>query len=216
MLFRSPDIGHSHLAAIVAAFAARHPKVRVELVLTGRVADLVAEGIDFAVRAGNQKDSSLIARRIAQPALVLAASPAYLERRGTPQSPDELANHDFVLFRPERGRNRWPLFGPDGERTLTVTGPVGVDDMAFVHQMVLHGTGIGMLPHQLLLAGDAKSAPVGQLVRVLPAWRGPAAPLSLVYPPARHVPQRVLLLREMVFERLKKVFDACGAAASRP
>lgn len=196
-----PDLAFDYLTEPLAKFAKQYPKVAVELVLTVRRVDLVAEGVDFALRAGTLRDSSLIARRIVVTPLVPMAAQSYVARRGLPRQPEELARHDCILFRPENGRNRWTLIGPHGERTVSVTGPLAADDMRFVRELTLTGIGIGLIPMSTL----AKPSQKKRLVRVLPEWCGPGGSLYLVYPAARHVPQRVMLLREHLFEHLRAV-----------
>jgi DNA-binding transcriptional LysR family regulator len=170
----------------------------VDALLTGRVVDLVAEGVDFALRAGVIRDSSLVARKLGRPDIALFATPAYLARKGTPKKVAELASHDCVLFRGERGRAKWAMVGPDGEETVEVGGPVGGDDFSFVQRIVLEGVGIGLLPS--FLCSDAVAA--GALVRLLPKLVGRGAPFHLVYPSARYLPARAAAFRDFVLAAL--------------
>lgn len=197
------DLGVWALAPIVARFIRKHPKIRVEISLTGRVVDLVAEGFDLAVRAGPLRDSSLIARRIGELHSVPYASPKYLARRGEPKEPSELAQHDCVLFRSTSGKSTWELSRPDApSASVDVTGPVATDDMSFVRKAVLAGSGIGLLPTFLC----ARAEDTGRLVRVLPEWElHGGAVLHLAYPSARFVPQRVVVLREYFLRELGKI-----------
>jgi DNA-binding transcriptional LysR family regulator len=192
------DAGVWLVAPVIARFVAMHPAVHVDALLTGRVVDLVAEGVDFALRAGTIRDSSLVARKLGRPDITLYATPAYLARKGTPRRPEDLATHDCVLFRGERGRARWELIGPEGEKTVQVTGPVGGDDFTFVQRIVLGGVGIGLLPS--FLCTDAVAA--GGLVRVLPQYVGKGAPFHLVYPSARYLPARAVAFRDFVLAAL--------------
>jgi DNA-binding transcriptional LysR family regulator len=198
-----PDLAYDYLTEPIASFCRRYPKIRVELLLTARIVDLVAEGVDFALRAGGLRDSSLVARRITTSRQVMFATRGYLARRGVPREPEDLEQHDCVLFRPENGKNKWTLRGPRGERTVTVTGPVAADDVRFVGQLTASGLGIGRVP--TLICPDH---PDRDLVRVLPEWDSAGGALSLVHAPTRHVPQRVQLLREHLFEELKKALPS--------
>jgi DNA-binding transcriptional LysR family regulator len=192
------DAGVWLLAPLVARFVADHPAVHIELALTGRMVDLVAEGFDFALRAGQLADSRLVARRLRAAALGLYASPAYLKQRGTPAKVAELVDHDCVMFRSERGRARWTLAGPDGPETLDVRGPIGADDFTFLQRMVAAGAGIGLLPGFLCQAGVEH----GDLVRVLPAYALAAADFHLVYPSARYLPHRAAVFRDFLVDEL--------------
>jgi len=194
------DAGVWLLAPAIAAFTERHPHVYVEVVLTGRSVDLIAEGFDLAVRAGPIKDTSLIARKLGSVDSGLYAGRGYVERHGVPCSAAELAHHPAVLYRPSRGRSLLNLVGPNGEEHVELQGPIAVDDFSFVRRAIVEGAGIGRLPF-FLAAGDTKQ---GILVRVLPAHRIPGRPLHLVYASARHTPRRVVALREFLVERINR------------
>ncbi|MDB4933414.1 MAG: Transcriptional regulator, LysR family [Labilithrix sp.] len=199
------DLGVWSLAPIVARFVRKNPKIRVELSLTGRVVDLVGEGFDLAVRAGPLRDSSLIARRVGALESVAYASPKYIERRGRPEEPSDVAAHDCVVFRPTNGKASWDLTRADGTKAVVeVTGPIATDDMSFVRKAVLAGAGIGVLPTFLC----ARAEQAGRLVRVLPGWALNGAVLHVAYPSARFVPQRVVVLREYLFDELGKIGKA--------
>ncbi|MCU0685624.1 MAG: LysR family transcriptional regulator [Polyangiaceae bacterium] len=133
------DAGDRLLGPALARFLRRHPRVQVELVLTGRIVDLVAEGFDLALRAGHLRDGSLIARKVGDTAGGVFASPRYLSRHGEPARLDDLAAHRCVLFRPTRGRSVWTLKGPAGEEHVEVRGPLGADDLSFVRRALLGG-----------------------------------------------------------------------------
>src|SRR5208283_5545877 len=118
------DVGVNMVAGLVARFVRQNPDIQVEMVLTGRVLNLVEEGVDLAVRAGKLDDSSLVARRVGMVEARLLAAPGYLRRRGTPKRVADLASHDCVLFRARRGRATLELTGPHGVETVDVQGRV--------------------------------------------------------------------------------------------
>jgi DNA-binding transcriptional LysR family regulator len=198
-----PDLGSEYLAPLIARFTRRHPRIEIELCLSTRFVDLVAEGFDFALRGGVLQDSSLVARRIATTPLVAIASSRYLAKHGTPREPEDLCAHECILFGAEQGRARWTLVGPSGERTVSVTGRVRTDDLAFVRALTLQGAGIALLP----LVGAKPAITRGPLVRLLPGWHGPAGALYLLSPSARHVRQAVQLLREYLYVELKRALS---------
>lgn len=210
------DFGVWALASILARFVRKHPGIHVDLVLTGRVVDLVGEGIDLAVRAGKLRDSSLIAKRVGDLRSVLYASPKYLARRGTPKALADLANHDCVLFRSSNGKSTWELArGGDHVEEIQVSGPLSADDLSFVRKATISGGGIGLLPE--FLCGRAEES--GHLVRILPDWQLSGAILHIAYPSARFVPQRVVVLREYLAKALGKMSKVCdqkrGALAKK-
>ena len=200
------DFGAHVLAQLAARFTRRTPGITLEFLLTGRLVNLVDEGVDLAVRAGALRDSSLISRRVNRVEPWLFASPGYLDARGTPTAVEQLAEHDCVLFRPRRGHVEWRLSGPGGTTRVTVGGPVAGDDFTFLREAVLGGAGVGLLPALHCEQDLAR----GRLVRLLSPYTGPAAPLHVVWPAARHVPKRVVLVREGLVKALEAIQPAPG------
>jgi DNA-binding transcriptional LysR family regulator len=199
------DLVEPFVADAVARYVARYPGVRVEVELTSRVVDLVREGFDIAVRAGNLEDSSLTARKVADMDLELFASPAYLARRGEPKSAAELPAHDLVLFRPRDGRTVWKLEGPDGAVSIDARGRIAGGDFNFILAAIRSGGGIGLLPSVVALYHAHSNG----IVRVLPKYKSSAGgALHLVYPSTRHVPAKVTAFRDVVFEGCKSAANA--------
>ena len=188
------------LADVFAAFARAHPKIRVELVVTGRRVNLIEENIDLALRAGPLDDSTLVARKLAVAELGLYAAPSYLERRGHPRTFAALATHDGVLHKAATGLHPWRLTGPRGVERVAVTGPIVADDLGSVRQLAIAGVGIALMPNTVV-RGDVER---GALVRVLPAYALRGAPFHLVSVPLRHVPVRVKLLRDFLLREIPK------------
>jgi DNA-binding transcriptional LysR family regulator len=191
------DAGVWLLEPLISRFVKKHPEVQFDVVLTGRVVDMVDEGFDLALRAGPLRDGSLIARKLNAGGTALYASPKYLARKGTPKAVAELAQHDCVVFRPSRGRATWKLHGPQGVESIDVAGVVGADDFSFIRGALLSGTGVGMLPG-FLCPGEGPT----RLVRVLPEHAFATGPLHLVYPSARYLPHRVTVFRDALLRAL--------------
>lgn len=192
------DLGVALLAPLSARFLQRYPGVHLDVVLTGRVVDLVEEGFDLALRIGPLRDGAIIARKIGPVESSLLASPRYLARAGVPTSLGDLAAHRAILFRATGGRAAWTLKGPSGLETVVVKGPIAVDELGFVRRAVQAGIGIGLLPAFLCRREIEK----GRLVRVLPGYVEPGNVLHLVYPSARYLPHRVAVLRDFLVEAL--------------
>jgi DNA-binding transcriptional LysR family regulator len=190
------DAGVWLLASMIAEFSKLYPNVRVELSLSARVIDLVSEGYDLAVRAGVIRDTSLVARAIRPIPMILLASQNYLQKHGTPKCPQDLAQHQCVLFREFGGRAIWRLEGPNGLEPTAVTGAIIADDFSFLRALATQGAGIALLPSFVLSAKDPT------LVRVLPKYSVQSAPLHLVYPPNKYVPRRVVILRDFLLSKL--------------
>ncbi len=203
------DLGTAFLADVIVEFTARYPAVSIDVVLSNRTLNLVEEGFDLAVRAGNAPSaSSMIARKVTTLEQQLFAAPAYAERHGLPQRLTELAKHSLVLFRPKGGVAQWKLWGPDGVQSVEARGRVGCDDFNFVRSAVLAGGGIGLMP-RIIVAQDLAA---GRLVRVLPRYESRGAALYLPYPSARQLPARVSAFRDFLTAQCSKHWTP-GAAA---
>lgn len=201
-------------ANLLAEFLTRYPKVQIDVVLTPRRVDLVAEGFDLALRAGPLVDSALIARRLGRTELGLFASPSYLRKAGRPKSVADLANHRFVLFGEPHLREQLRLTGPNGEETVKVQGPLVVHDMSFAVDAISTGIGIGLVPDMYLgwmVKGSMRSGG-RDLVRLLPDHGVVGSELSLVSPSTAYEPTRVGLLRDFLTERLRPMIQACTLA----
>lgn len=193
------EVGTRLLSPHLTRFLALHPGVSVDVVLTTRIVDLVADGFDLAIRGGPVRDPSLVARRLGAEDAGLFAAPSYLAARGQPRRVRDLAEHDCVVYRPAAGRATWALTGPRGPERVDVAARLGADHFAFVVRAVTSGAGIGLLP---LFLCDAEVAR-GDLVRVLPRHAMRGTRLNLVYPSARYLPRRVAALRDFLLEALR-------------
>jgi DNA-binding transcriptional LysR family regulator len=159
------DLGHTLLPRIVHAYAARYPDVSLELLVTNRVADLVAEGIDLAIRPSQAlKDSTLIAQRFFEMDANLWASPHYLQRLGALTHPRDLKRAAILGFLP---RGSLVLTNGRSDFEVSMTGRIRADDFETIRALLLLGEGIAWLPD--FLAEEAAQA--GGLVPVLPQWR---------------------------------------------
>jgi len=193
----SVDMAVWRLAPIVAAFVAKHPAVLIDVALTGRAVDLLEEGLDFALRAGQLLDENLVARKLPAAEFALYAAPAYLEQHGVPRRVADLVKHRCVLFRAGRGRATWNLRTSAGsEETVEVHGSINHEDFSFATQTVIAGAGIALLPAFLALAAGGE-----RLARVLPRHYWTGSPVHLVYPAERYMPRRCVAFRDFFLER---------------
>lgn len=198
------DLGDEVLPALLVDFLRLYPEITVDLELTGRTIDLVAEGFDLAVRAsGALADSSLVARRVSESPIALFASPEYVARRGLPESVEALEAHEFVLFRSAGGRERIRLRCPEGEREVGVRSVLAANDFLFIRNAVVAGLGIGFLPTFLCVC-DLRA---GRLVPILPGNVIGEAQLYVVYPSARLLSAKTRALRDFLLERLPGALD---------
>ncbi len=187
------------LASLVLEFLRRHPAVHVDLVTEGRLVDIVADGFDLGVRRADLVPADMIAVPLGRPQRhAVVASPAYLERHGTPRAPTDLGRHRCIRTRlPNGALLRWH-FERRGETLLVdVNGPITLDEASLARQAVLQGVGIGFFLEQDVRDDIA----VGRLVRVLDDWTPPIADLCLYYPgrrnPSAALKEFVNLAREL-------------------
>jgi DNA-binding transcriptional LysR family regulator len=174
------------MVPLVQSFLDLHPQVKIVILATNRRVDLVAEGVDLAVRAGPLPASSLIARKLSASEFRLYASEAYLARRGTPKRVSDLLQHECLVFSEDQPHQKWQLRSvnpPHKRQELRVTGHFAVTDFAAVTRACVAGMGIALLPNQ----GVHAESPTSELRRVLPQWRGPDAVLHAVYPAANQI-----------------------------
>jgi DNA-binding transcriptional LysR family regulator len=175
------------LGSIAADFLARYPEVELELVCTDRVVNLVEEGFDVAIRARALADSTLIARSLGQVGTLIVAHPDYLQRRGRPRKPKDLATHDCVVFGAGGDRGKWRLQQRGRTVTVAVAPRLVVNDFETVHEAVAAGLGVGLIP-AFRCAGDLRDR---HLERVLPEWSVADTPIHAVYPSTRHLSPKI-------------------------
>jgi DNA-binding transcriptional LysR family regulator len=159
-------LGTIRVAPAVLACRAKYPELRIDLDLTDRIVDLVAERVDVAVRlAAEISPASLVARRLADDLRVLCASPRYLRRHGTPRRLEDLADHDCITLNLEPVA-RWTLVGPEGERVIPVSGTFRTSDTLTLRDAAVAGLGLTNLPDYVV--HDQLES--GALRRVLPEY----------------------------------------------
>jgi len=203
------------LAGLFGEFLARHPKVQLDVVLTPRRVDLVAEGFDLALRGGRLIDSSLVARRLGRFNLGLFASRAYVRKAGRPTRLADLARHRCILLGEAGEPRQLRLTGPGGEETVAIDGPLVVHDMSFAVDAIVAGIGIGVVPEIYLGSmGPRGRAVRGELVRMLPEYGLIGTDVALVSPTKAYEPARVKLLRDFLADRLGGMVRACTSVAA--
>ncbi|MGN8345585.1 LysR family transcriptional regulator [Pseudomonas sp. SMV71] len=189
--------GHYRLPSLLARFALACPQVRVELSITNRNVDLVAEGYDLAIRLGQLPDSALVGRKLEDARLCLVAAPQYLVRAGTPQHIDDLAAHACLPFvMPSSGRVApWLFRQRQEDREWLPVGDVQVtDDVLGSVSLALAGMGICQTYDFIVRERIER----GELVEVLKAFAGRSRPFSVIYPPHRQLPAAARALIEFL------------------
>ena len=181
------EFGMIAVSRWIDSYLRSYPQVSIEADFTGRVVDIVHEGFDLAIRVGELPDSRLGARRLGELDYGLFASPDYLARRGIPGSPEELPQHDLLVFTAGSHRVGWRLAQGTENRWIGVPARLRINNSFAIRDAAIRGLGIAQLP--VVVASGAKSS--GELTRVLPDWHPPAVPVHALFPSNRYLTPKV-------------------------
>jgi DNA-binding transcriptional LysR family regulator len=192
----SMSFAQGHLAAAISDFLARHPQLKVDLVVGDAAFNLVEARIDLAIRISNDPTPSLIARRIATCASLLVASPAYLKKHGKPQHPSDLVQHQCLGYA-NFGRSIWRLQRGKDVQEVTVPTRFTANEATVLMQAAVAGGGIAIQPTYLANAAIAR----GELVPVLREWQIPDLAINALYPSRQNLSPAVRTLLDFMVER---------------
>jgi len=200
------SFGVQHVAPLLAELAVRHPGLEMDVSYSDRLVDLIGERFDAAIRIGNLPDSTLVARRVAPGRSVAVASPDYLARRGTPQTPDDLTAHECLLYSGSLTVG-WQF--QSGKRTVSVrpNGRLRSDNGSAIVEWAKAGLGIALLP--TFLASDAIEA--GAVTPILLDHPAPEYGIYVLRPPGHYLPAKVRVLIDLLAERFggHPTWDKC-------
>ncbi len=175
----------------IAEFCKQHPEVSVELQITNRLVDLIEEGFDLALRTAVLEDSSLIARRLIDSQWIICATPAYLKQHGAPQTPEQLQNHECLVYKFDNTANStWPLYIDGKEQLISIHGRFHSNHLSAIKQAALSDLGIAFLPQVLIYEEIQKNT----LTQILQCFTSKKLGLYAVYPKARQPDQKLKLL----------------------
>lgn len=187
---------HRHVAPHLPEFLDRYPEVEVQLLVNDRVVDLVDEGIDLAIRIAQLKDSSLIARKLAVNHRMIVASPDYVKKWGSPETPDQLNDHSLITYAPGNPINDWHFMVDNQQKILRAKGTLAMNNGDSVLQTVLAGGGLAMLA--AFMAGE--HVKTGKLVTLLDDYVREDVPIYAVYPSGRHLSPKVRAFVDFLVE----------------
>ena len=208
--------GRRHVAPLVPKFRAGHRDVTISLNLSDRVVDLGGEGFDCAVRVGDLPDSSLVSVRLADNRRICVATPQYLQSRGTPQHPSDLARHDCLTLSSDASQTRgWAFMVERGTGVEQVyikpDGPLDCSDGQVLHDWCLAGLGIAWRSTWEVESEIA----AGRLVAVLEQFAAPPNGIYVVFPQRKHMPLRVRLWIDFLKDQYGRAeFWRGGASAA--
>jgi DNA-binding transcriptional LysR family regulator len=179
--------GQEPFYEFLSGFLKKYPLIQVDLFITNLFVDLVADNIDVAIRFGELRDSTIIAKRIGRSVRYLVASPDYLKGRTAPAKPEDLTNHQCVLLNGRNNEAEWHLVNDRKSVKLHVFGPVSSRDFQSVSAFTYRGHGIGLLPSNYCEEEIRRR----NLVRILPEWSSPEIFVHVIYPTRRFIPSKL-------------------------
>ena len=202
------SFGLMHLGPAINEFLQTHPEIEFDLDFNDRQVDLLADGFDLAIRIASLPDSSLIARRLAPIQTVMCASPAYLERMGTPESPEALIKHRCLVYNLISNIDNWNVYDASGELIKTrITPYLKASNGEFLRDAAVDGLGIVLMPTFIVYREIER----GALVPLLTEYRYSQLAAYAIYPQTRHLSQRVRAFVDFLAKRFEGMpyWDLC-------
>lgn len=195
-----PSFGAVHLVPLVTSFSAMHPDIQFAMHLDDGRVDIAGEGLDLSLRiAPSLKDTSLVAQKLGSVPQLLVAAQSYLATRGNPQTPEDLSRHDCLVHALKSPTNFWTFTGPDGKKSVRVSGSMRANFGEPLRHAAILGHGISMHPNYMV-AQDIKE---NRLRIVLPAYQPVGLDIYAMYPSRRNMPGRVRLFLEFLRARFQ-------------
>ncbi|MBK6602311.1 MAG: LysR family transcriptional regulator [Betaproteobacteria bacterium] len=189
--------GTLHIAPALPEFLAQYPDVKIDLTISDRFFDLAEEGYDLAIRIARELPPNVVARPLATVNRVICATPAYFEQHGTPQTPDDLARHNCLVYTHANPDSAWRFRSARSEIVVPVRGNLVLNDDEALWQAVLGGLGIALLP-TFIVGKDLQAGRLqAVLARYVPSERG----LYALYLPNRHLSAKVRVFIDFLLAR---------------
>jgi len=192
------SFGRLHVAPIIPVFLKQYPQIDLHMDMSDTWTDVIAEGFDIAIRAGNLSDSSLVARKLTSLRSVLCASSDYLAQYGIPHMPQELIHHNCILYTYNTVVNEWGFIKNGEEETVRISGNYQVNNSEALRESLVQGLGIGRLP-TFIAGSDIKT---GRLVPVLNDYIMPHKAIYAVFPEKQYLPEKVRVFIDFLVETL--------------
>lgn len=190
-----------HLAPLVPEFQRLYPGIKVKILGANRYYDIMDTGIDLAIRTREfEADSNIAVRRLAETRRVLAASPKYLQRRGSPQSVEQLVNHDMLIYSHANHPNTMEFSKGDEKVTVKVQPSLETNDGQIVRAAALAGAGILVQPKYIIY----DDLVAGRLLPVLDDWNLPRLTINLAFQDRRYMPAKTRLFIDFLLEHFKR------------
>lgn len=193
--------GAYYLAELWGRFIQENLRVRLDIVLSDRVVDLIEENYDLAIRIAQLPDSSLISRTLSCTRMVLCASPEYLSQRGIPVHPRDLVQHDVISYSYQSSGDIWTFQGPGEKATVRIRPRIYANNGDTCRAIALAHQGIILQPDFLVY----KELNSGALAELMPRFRAEKLNIYVVYPTRRQLPLRVRYLIDFLVDALQTV-----------
>jgi LysR family transcriptional regulator for bpeEF and oprC len=189
-----PALGRMYIIPRLPAFVQRYPNISIDLSVSERRVDLIRDGVDIALRVGALADSSLVARKIGDLHMVVAATPAYLAQHGIPSSPEELRFHNLITGRTQGVTQAWKFNGPQGPFLIEPEGNIQSNDAEDQRAAVLAGLGIGYAG-RAMFAADISA---GAIIPILETYAPDPSPIHVVSAGGRRMPERFRVVIDLL------------------
>lgn len=191
------SFGRHYMMPLIKEYVSAYPEVKIDLRFSERTINLVEEGVELALRIGRLESGSLMARRIGTVRRYLVATPDYFRKRSRPRTPDDLKQHECIVYSRLANAGQWAFESEDGRHVVAVSGAVVVDDADAMREAVLEHLGIAIVP-----AWSAASAlERHEMEVVLPDYAVAALPLHAVYPETHWMSLRARSFLDFVVAR---------------
>lgn len=189
--------GRLHVLPLIPELLSQHPGLRIDLVLSDALRDMIEDRIDLAIRISQINDPDSVVRRVTGTSLVCAGSRRYFEQHGIPETPADLADHNCLIY---GEMTEWPFTGPEGHFSVRVRGNLSSNSVETILAGVVAGVGIGLF-HRASLVGEFQHSDV---ITVLDEFMHEPRDISLVWPKRRFVPTRVRRATDFLASALSK------------
>lgn len=193
------SFGVMHLAPAIPEFLSRYPELSVDIDFDDRKVDVIEGGFDVSLRISDLADSSLVARRIGPCRHTVVASPAYLERHGTPKTPTDLLDHQIVSYQYQEDAFNWEFQNPDGKTVIVpIVSAIQMNNSLGMREAVLNGAGIMRTPTFIV----GKDIQAGSLTPLLPGFQTLPLSIYILFPQRKHLSPKVRAFIDFMDERI--------------
>jgi DNA-binding transcriptional LysR family regulator len=203
--------GQHRLGPVIADYVRQYPQVKLDISFSDHKADLIEEGFDLAIRIGTLPGSGLIARKLGSGRVIVCASPDYLKRHGTPQTPEDLARHSCLGYTLSNSGDEWRLQRQGEEAAIRIAGPIRADNGDMLRLAALSGAGLIFQPH-FIVSEDLQA---GRLVQVLADYASAELGIYAIYPSRKHLSAKVRTFVDFLAGRLSTPLETTGATKQK-